>query len=107
MKRFVPVPVLVLVFAVAACSKSDEKPGAKDIGGQAADIVSDTEVLRLANAAAEPVVRAAGDCETVRSVMGEAQRKLDELDSRVRTVTGKTTLDAVRKRVSDITETCG
>jgi hypothetical protein len=103
---------LTLVLAVAALAACG--PGAreapppaqdKDIGAQA-DVVSDTDALRAANAAAGDVVRAAGDCEAVKAALPEAQRRLDEIEPEVRTATGKATLAAVRKRVSDVAELC-
>ncbi len=98
--------VLPLLFV--ACQKKTEgaAPAAKDIGAQAADVVSDTNALREANAAANPVVRAAGDCEAVKAALPEANRRLDAVEGSVRTVTGRTTLEAIRKRVNTIAETC-
>jgi hypothetical protein len=69
-------------------------------------VASDTDALRAANGAANPVVRAAGDCEAVKEALPEANRRLDEIAPSVRTVTGKTTFDALRKRVNDIAEVC-
>jgi hypothetical protein len=101
-------PILILLVGVAAaCAKGGDQPAGKDIGAQTSDITSDTDVARLANAAAGDVVRAAGDCDAVRAALPEAQRKLDELQAKIRTVTGKTTVEAIRKRVHDIAEACG
>jgi hypothetical protein len=98
----------VLPLLLGACQKKPEgaAPAAKDIGAQAADVVSDTDALREANAAANPVVRAAGDCDAVKAALPEANRRLDAVAASVRTVTGRTSLEAIRKRVNTIAEIC-
>lgn len=98
----------VLPLLLVACQKKPEgaAPAAKDIGAQAADVVSDTAALREANAAANPVVRAAGDCDAVKAALPEANQRLDAAAGSVRTISGRTTLDAIRKRVNTIAETC-
>ena len=84
----------------AACQSESQ------VGKDAANIASDTDVLREASAAANVVVRAAGDCEAVKAGLDEARRSLDDADARVTTATGRTTLEALRKRVEDIADTC-
>jgi hypothetical protein len=97
----------VLPLLLVACQRKPEgAPAAKDIGAQAADVVSDTAALREANAAANPVVRAAGDCDAVKAALPEANQRLDAVAGSVRTVSGRTTLEAIRKRVNTIAETC-
>jgi hypothetical protein len=96
-----------LALLVVGCHKKEEgTPPSKDLGAQAADVASDTDALREANAAANPVVRAAGDCEAVKAALPEANRRLDAVAGSVRTVTGRTTLEAIRKRVNTIAELC-
>jgi len=101
---------VLLGVALVACSSGEkeapEEPAKKDIGGQAADIASDTDALRAANEAAAPVVQAAGDCGTVKEQMPEAERRLDEIAPSVRTSTGKVTFEAIRKRMRDIGQVC-
>ena len=98
----------VLPVLLGACQKKPEgaAPPPKDIGAQAADVVSDTAALREANAAANPVVRAAGDCDAVKAALPEANQRLDAVAGSVRTISGRTTLEAIRKRVNTIAETC-
>jgi hypothetical protein len=103
LRTLVPLGAAV---ALAACSSGAKEPKDKDIGAQAADVASDTDALRAANAAAGEVVRAAGDCKTVKTVLPEAQDRLDEIEGSVRTATGRTTLAALRKRVNEIAELC-
>lgn len=85
---------------VAACQ--DEGQAGKD----AAKIASDTEVLREASAAVNVVVRQAGDCEAMKDSLPEARSSLDAAAERVVTATGRTTLDALRKRLEGIADTC-
>ena len=106
-KTLLPVLIgVVLVACVAGSKDASEEAKDKDIGAQAADVVSDTEALRAANEAAGEVVRSAGDCDRVRSALPEANRSLDEIEKSVRTATGKTTFLAVRKRMNDIAQLC-
>ena len=93
--------------ALAACGgASKPEPGQKDLGQQAADVAADTQTLRAAQAAANEVVRAAGDCALVKPAVGEALQRLDEATKQVRTATGRTTLEVLRKRVSTVAELC-
>lgn len=105
-----PLLAVLMGVALVACSAASkdasDKSKDKDMGGQAADVASDTDALRAANAAAGEVVRSAGDCDKVKVALPEANRALDEIEQSVRTATGKTTLLAVRKRVNDIAQMC-
>jgi outer membrane murein-binding lipoprotein Lpp len=96
-----------LGLVLAGCS-SGSKDGSKQdhVGAQATDLAADTNVLRDANAASSDVVRSAGDCEAVKAALPEANRKLDELERRVRTSTGQASLRALRKQVNDVAGMC-
>lgn len=85
---------------VAACQSEGQ------IGKDVAKIASDTEVLREASAAVNVVVRQAGDCEGVKAGLDEARQSLADAAERVRTSTGRTTLEALRKRLESIADTC-
>ena len=105
--RLLPVLIGVVLAGCGAGSKSDsETTKDKDIGAQAADVASDTDALRAANAAAGGVVRSAGDCDQVKAALPEANRSLDEIEKSVHTTAGRTTFLAVRKRVNDVAELC-
>ena len=95
---------LSIAFALALLTPACQTES--QVGKDTANIASDTEVLREASAAANVVVRAAGDCEAVKAGLDEARRGLDDAEARVTTATGKTTLDALRKRLEDIADTC-
>ena len=89
----------------ASCLTACEK-GKGDLGKDTAKVVSDTNVLEEASAAAGAVVRNAGDCDAVKAALPEATRKLEEAEGKVQTVTGRETLNALRTRMKSIAETC-
>jgi hypothetical protein len=80
--------------------------GAKDETG-VVDAVGDTELLREAQAAANDLLRNASDCAAVEASYQDVVRKLDDVEGRIQTQTGRTTLDALRKQVGNVGETCG
>jgi hypothetical protein len=100
----------ILLLALAGLGllgcQQDAKPEAGGIGGQLADITSDTAVMKEAQAASNELVRNAQDCDAVKASLAEVNRKLDEAAQHVRTETGKTTLAALRSRVSSIAQAC-
>jgi hypothetical protein len=102
--------LLAVALALAACGggKTDAPPPppSKGLGDAMADTTWDTQVLREASAAANEVVRSAGDCEAVRPILAEAKAKLDEAAPRLRTAAGRTSLDALRKQVEKVEELC-
>ncbi len=93
--------------ALAACSPvKDEEDRQKDIGQQTADITSDTRVLADAQAAVNEVIRNQDDCAVAGPAIPRANEELDKAADRVRTVTGRTTLDALRAQVRNVAQTC-
>jgi hypothetical protein len=93
--------VIAMALALAACKKEETDPNSAT-----AKIIDDNQILAEANAAAGDVVRAAGDCDAVKAALPAARQKLDELQGKVRTATGRTTLGAIRKRVEDSAQLC-
>ena len=93
--------VIAAVLALAACKKEEPDPNSAT-----AKIIDDNQLLAAANAAAGDVVRAAGDCDAVKAGLPAARQKLDEIQAKVRTETGRTTLAAIRKRVEDSAQLC-
>jgi hypothetical protein len=96
---------LMAVLAAAGCKKS-EAPRSKDIGQQTADVAADTALLRETSAAVNEVVRNATDCEAARAAIPPANAKLDEAERKVRTVTGRGTVDGLRQQVKRVQELC-
>ena len=99
---------VVCVAFLAACSPvKDAEDRQKDIGQQTTDISSDTRVLGDAQAAVNEVIRVQDDCEAARPLIPRATSELEKAGDRVRTATGRTTLDALRSQLRAITQTCG
>ena len=71
-----------------------------------ANITSDTAVLEEASSAANAVIRNNMDCDTVNAALPEANHKLDEAASRIRTPAGKATLESIRAQVKAIAQNC-
>ncbi|MGH9323535.1 MAG: hypothetical protein ACRD21_27930 [Vicinamibacteria bacterium] len=69
--------------------------------------VSDTQLLSEAESASNEVVRNASDCEAVSATFGGAMSKLDEVEGKLQTEVGRTTLATLRKQVTSIGEACG
>ena len=78
----------------------------KPLGAVAEDIERDTITMREANDAANEVIRQAGDCDAARPLIPAAVARLDDVDRRLRTATGHQTLDALRKKVREVSEAC-
>jgi hypothetical protein len=95
------VATFAVALALAGC-----KPQAPDPGSSTEKIVDDNHTLAEANAAAGDVVRAAGDCEAVKSALPTARQRLAEIEGKVRTETGRVTFAALKKRVEDISQMC-
>jgi hypothetical protein len=93
--------VIVIASLVSACSPPQEPEPA------AGGIVSDKQVLAEAEAAANDVIRNAADCEAVAESFGTVMAKLDEVEGRVQTAVGRTTLGTLRKQVTTIGDACG
>ena len=100
MTKTIALAVLA-AFAVLGCSG----PGGTD---QAiSDTFSDTQALAEAESAANDVIRNASDCEAVTASFSDVTAKLDEVEGRVQTAVGRTTLETLKKQVRTIGEACG
>jgi hypothetical protein len=93
--------VLALAVVAAGCEKKQS-----GLEKDAANLVSDTRVLEEASAAANDVVRNASDCDAVKAALPETKRKLEEAGKRVRTLTGRASLDSLNKQVANIAGAC-
>lgn len=91
----------VLMGPMAGCQKDKG-----ELGKDAANIVSDTNVLEEASGAANDVIRNAADCDAVKAVLPETNRKLQEAAGRIRTVAGRETLNALKTQVRNIASAC-
>jgi len=99
---------IVLAVALTGCGAvKDEENRQKNIGQQTADISSDTHVLGEASAAVNEVIRVQDDCEAARPLIPKANAALETASARVRTVTGKATLDGLKSQLRAIAQSCG
>jgi hypothetical protein len=100
--------IVAAAVVIAACGGiKQEEARQKDIGQQTADITSDTQVLGDASAAVNELIRVQDDCEAARPLVPKANAALDTASGRVRTVTGRTTLDGLKNQVRTIAAACG
>jgi hypothetical protein len=99
---------VVVAGALVACGAvKDAEDREKDIGQQTADIGADRRELADASAAVNEVIRVQDDCEAARPLIPKAEAALDTAAGRVRTATGRTTLDGLKNQVRTIKSSCG
>lgn len=96
--------VAVSLLLAASCSGSN---GSGNLGEQVGEAVSDNQLMKEAQAAANQIIRNATDCEAVKSNIEEVNRKLDEVEAELQTGTGRTALQSMRKQVKNVAEACG
>lgn len=99
--------ILVAVVLAGCGPVKDAENRQKDIGQQTADISSDTRVLGEASAAVNAVIRVQDDCEAAKPLIPAANDALATASERVRTVTGRTTLEGLKSQLRNIAQTCG
>jgi hypothetical protein len=99
---------VVGVTLAAACGggKPEPSPSPSGIGAQVKAMEQDIATMREANGAADDVIRAAGDCDAARPLIPAANARLDEASRKVQTATGRQTLEALRKKVREVSENC-
>jgi len=96
----------VAVAAAACGGKPTPSPSPSGLGAQVKAMEEDMSTMREANAAADDVIRAAGDCDAARPLIPAANARLDEAARKVQTATGRQTLEALRKKVREVAESC-
>jgi hypothetical protein len=100
-RRTALVATCAALFLTAACTQK-EPAIAKDT----ANIVSDTNVMEEAEAAANAVVRNAADCDAVKATLPEADHKLAEAQSKIKTQAGQIALQTLKTQVQRVRELC-
>jgi outer membrane murein-binding lipoprotein Lpp len=105
-KRGIAVAVTLLVMSACGGGKPAPSPSPSGLGAQVKAMEMDMNTMKEANAAASDVIRAAGDCDAARPLIAAANARLDEAQRKVQTSTGMTTLEALRKKVRDVSENC-
>ena len=98
---------IVLAVALTGCGAvKDEENRQKNIGQQTADISSDTRVLGEASGPVNDVIRVQDDCDAARPLIPKANAALETASARIRTVTGKATLDGLKSQLRTISQNC-
>src|SRR5512134_899048 len=93
--------VLAALLAAGACGENK-----RDIGKETANIVSDTNVMEEAEAAANAVIRNASDCDAVKATLPEADQKLAEAEKKIRTQAGVVALQTLKTQVQRVRDLC-
>jgi hypothetical protein len=108
-KRVTAGAGIVAVLALAACGAGQPapSPSPSGLGAELKAMELDMNTMREANAAADDVIRASGDCDAARPLIAAANARLDDTQRKLQTATGKQTLEALRKKVRDVAESCG
>ncbi|HET6900566.1 MAG TPA: hypothetical protein VFK70_19590 [Vicinamibacteria bacterium] len=106
MKRSFYVVAAVLMTAACGMGKPAPSPSPSGIGAQVKAMEQDMNTMAAANAAASDVIRAAGDCDAARPLIPAANARLDEAERKVQTATGRQTLEALRRKVKEVSENC-
>lgn len=89
------------VLLAAGCSEKKS-----NIGTDTANIVSDTNVMEEAEAAANAVVRNAADCDAVKATLPEADRKLADAATKIKTQAGVIALQTLKTQVQRVRDLC-
>ena len=98
---------IAVVIACAACGgKPTPSPSPSGLGAQVKAMEEDINVMREANAAADDVIRAAGDCDAARPLIPAANARLDEAARKIQTAAARQTMEALRKKVREVAENC-
>jgi len=105
-KRALGVMTVALVVTACGSGKPEPSPSPSGLGGQVKAMEQDMATMAAANAAASDVIRAAGDCDAARPLIPAANARLDEAQRKVQTATGQQTLEALRKKVKEVAESC-
>lgn len=94
--------------ALVGCGggKPEPSPSPSGVGAVAKAMEQDMAIMREANAAASDVIRAAGDCDAARPLITAATARLDEASRKVQTSMGQQSVEALRKKVRDVAESC-
>ena len=99
-RRVLGAWAMAVLLAASACSEK------KDIGKETANIVSDTNVMEEAEAAANAVIRNASDCDAVKATLPEADQKLADAEKKIRTQAGIVALQTLKTQVQRVRDLC-
>ena len=100
--------VLLVTLGTGGCQgkKAKEEPAPTGLAGQLANTVSDQQVMREAVDAANKVIRNATDCEAANFEVEGARAKIAEALQKVKTPTGRASLQALLTQVDNVANNC-
>ena len=101
---WVRLAVLALLIGAGCSSGPNES---ETLGNQISDTAGDTQIIKEAQSAANRIIRNTADCDAVRADIEEVWSKLDEVEAKIRTAAGRSTIQTLRKQVKNVTDTCG
>lgn len=96
---------LVSVFLGAGCGGGSNE--SETLGNQISDTAGDTQIMKEAQSAANRIIRNTADCDAVKADIEEVWSKLDEVEVKIQTAAGRSTIQTLRKQVKNVTDTCG
>jgi len=107
-RRAAAAAILAAAAVLSACGGGAPKPSPSPsgIGAVVSAMEKDMSTMREANAAADDVIRAAGDCDAAKPLIAAANARMDEVQQKILTGPARQTLDALRKKVRDVAESC-
>lgn len=103
--RFWVILTVLSLFIGAGCGGGSNENDT--LGNQINDTAADTQIMKEAQSAANRVIRNMADCEAVKADIEEVWSKLDEVEAKIQTTAGRSTLQTLRKQVKNVTDTCG
>ncbi len=104
MRFWVRLAILSLLIGAGCDGGSNES---ETLGNQISDTAADTQMMKEAQSAANRIIRNMADCDAVKTDIEEVWSKLDEVEAKIRTAAGRSTIQTLRKQVNNVTDTCG
>ena len=101
---WVRLAVMSLFVGVGCGGGSDDS---ETLGNQISDTAADTQIMKEAQSAANRIIRNMADCDAVKDDIEEVWSKLDEVEVKIQTAVGRSTIQTLRKQVKNVTDTCG
>lgn len=109
------VPLMILALAVTGCRKmgtpatgGGTRKASPDAANAGKPLPPEPEATVLARVqeSAESIVQNAGNCEAIREALPGVTQQLDEAAKRLQGAEQRSTLDALRSRVTEVAKAC-
>ncbi len=103
--RFCVRLALLSLLVGAGCGGGSNE--SETLGNQISGTAADTQIMKEAQSAANRIIRNMADCDAVKADIKEVWSKLDEVEAKLETAAGRSTVQSLRKQVKNVTDTCG